>query len=162
MGKRTPRGYNARFWNQMCTFPCQSELDPGNSGQMTRENVHLAAITPGAEAKCALSHVKANSILEIPAKRHGKTHTRTGISARTEAKCALSHDKPRPNPESAPQMTRETHTPHTQQSKNLPRACGRFFLAVAAGFEPAVGGYPTLAFEASTFGRSDTLPSISL
>mgnify|MGYP007010717139 CR=1 FL=1 len=31
-------------------------------------------------------------------------------------------------------------------------------LAVAAGFEPAVGDYPTLAFEASTFGRSDTPP----
>ena len=31
-------------------------------------------------------------------------------------------------------------------------------MAVAAGFEPAVGGYPTLAFEASTFGRSDTPP----
>lgn len=32
-------------------------------------------------------------------------------------------------------------------------------MAVAAGFEPAVGGYPTNAFEAFTFGRSDTPPS---
>lgn len=31
-------------------------------------------------------------------------------------------------------------------------------VAVAAGFEPAVGGYPTIAFEAITFGRSDTPP----
>ena len=29
---------------------------------------------------------------------------------------------------------------------------------MAAGFEPAVGGYPTIAFEAITFGRSDTPP----
>ena len=35
---------------------------------------------------------------------------------------------------------------------------GALYLAVAAGFEPAVGGYPTFAFEANTFGRSDTLP----
>ncbi len=32
-------------------------------------------------------------------------------------------------------------------------------MAVAEGFEPSVGDYPTLAFEASTFGRSDTPPS---
>lgn len=34
----------------------------------------------------------------------------------------------------------------------------RFLLAVAVGFEPTVTGYATLAFEASSFGRSDTLP----
>ena len=31
-------------------------------------------------------------------------------------------------------------------------------MAVAEGFEPSVGGYPTIAFEAITFGRSDTPP----
>lgn len=35
-------------------------------------------------------------------------------------------------------------------------------MAVAAGFEPAVGGYPTNAFEAFTFGRSDTPPPIRI
>lgn len=35
-------------------------------------------------------------------------------------------------------------------------------MAVAAGFEPAVGGYPTNAFEAFTFGRSDTPPRIRI
>lgn len=39
---------------------------------------------------------------------------------------------------------------------------GVLHLAVAAGFEPAVGGYPTFAFEANTFGRSDTLPRIRI
>ncbi len=34
--------------------------------------------------------------------------------------------------------------------------------AVAVGFEPTVTGYATLAFEASSFGRSDTLPRESL
>lgn len=35
-----------------------------------------------------------------------------------------------------------------------------FLLAVAEGFEPSVV-LPTLAFEASTFGRSDTPPKVS-
>jgi hypothetical protein len=34
-------------------------------------------------------------------------------------------------------------------------------MAVAEGFEPSVS-FPTLAFEASSFGRSDTLPGESL
>ena len=38
---------------------------------------------------------------------------------------------------------------------------GRVSMAVAEGFEPSVS-FPTLAFEASSFGRSDTLPRESL
>src|SRR5699024_990601 len=43
----------------------------------------------------------------------------------------------------------------------MPRDKGKN-LAVAEGFEPSVGGYPTLAFEARTFGRSDTPPRTRL
>ena len=35
-------------------------------------------------------------------------------------------------------------------------------MAVAEGFEPSVGGYPTHAFEACSLGRSDTPPCGSL
>lgn len=43
-----------------------------------------------------------------------------------------------------------------------PTLCvGPFTRAVAEGFEPSVS-FPTLAFEASSFGRSDTLPRESL
>lgn len=35
-------------------------------------------------------------------------------------------------------------------------------MAVAEGFEPSVGGYPTHAFEACSLGRSDTPPARSL
>ncbi len=35
-------------------------------------------------------------------------------------------------------------------------------LAVAEGFEPSDGGYPSHAFEACSFGRSDTPPPESL
>ena len=35
-------------------------------------------------------------------------------------------------------------------------------MAVAEGFEPSDGGYPSHAFEACSLGRSDTPPSGSL
>ena len=35
-------------------------------------------------------------------------------------------------------------------------------MAVAEGFEPSDGGYPSHAFEACSLGRSDTPPSKSL
>ena len=35
-------------------------------------------------------------------------------------------------------------------------------MAVAEGFEPSDGGYPSHAFEACSLGRSDTPPSASL
>ena len=35
-------------------------------------------------------------------------------------------------------------------------------MAVAEGFEPSDGGYPSHAFEACSLGRSDTPPSESL
>ncbi len=35
-------------------------------------------------------------------------------------------------------------------------------MAVAEGFEPSVGGYPTHAFEACSLGRSDTPPQVTL
>lgn len=35
-------------------------------------------------------------------------------------------------------------------------------MAVAEGFEPSDGGYPSHAFEACSLGRSDTPPSQSL
>ena len=42
--------------------------------------------------------------------------------------------------------------------------CGnrRIALAVAEGFEPSDGGYPSHAFEACSLGRSDTPPPESL
>ncbi|MDO4686560.1 MAG: hypothetical protein Q4A92_08400, partial [Corynebacterium sp.] len=50
----------------------------------------------------------------------------------------------------AQKMKHEKITPSSHTS-----ARGYFMvLAVAGGFEPPVGDYPTLAFEASTFGRS--------
>ncbi|GEM_PF-578383 len=42
-------------------------------------------------------------------------------------------------------------TPH-------PHEAGGEFLAVAEGFEPSDGGYPSHAFEACSLGRSDTPP----
>lgn len=67
---------------------------------------------------------------------------------------------PRDNWTTAGPLARHARASH----KNAPSPCVlvRGLLAVAAGFEPAVGGYPTLAFEASTFGRSDTLPLATL
>jgi hypothetical protein len=38
----------------------------------------------------------------------------------------------------------------------------RAVVAVAEGFEPSDGGYPSHAFEACSLGRSDTPPSGSL
>jgi hypothetical protein len=38
----------------------------------------------------------------------------------------------------------------------------RVLMAVAEGFEPSDGGYPSHAFEACSLGRSDTPPSQSL
>jgi hypothetical protein len=35
-------------------------------------------------------------------------------------------------------------------------------MAVAEGFEPSDGGYPSHAFEACSLGRSDTPPRVSL
>ena len=35
-------------------------------------------------------------------------------------------------------------------------------LAVAEGFEPSDGGYPSHAFEACSLGRSDTPPLVTL
>ena len=35
-------------------------------------------------------------------------------------------------------------------------------MAVAEGFEPSDGGYPSHAFEACSLGRSDTPPPVSL
>jgi len=38
----------------------------------------------------------------------------------------------------------------------------RVMMAVAEGFEPSDGGYPSHAFEACSLGRSDTPPRESL
>ncbi len=35
-------------------------------------------------------------------------------------------------------------------------------MAVAEGFEPSEGGYPSHAFEACSLGRSDTPPPVTL
>ena len=35
-------------------------------------------------------------------------------------------------------------------------------MAVAEGFEPSDGGYPSHAFEACSLGRSDTPPPVTL
>ena len=57
----------------------------------------------------------------------------------------------------------KTHPSVADTKDKAPTCINRLGLsAVAAGFEPAVGDYPTLAFEASTFGRSDTPPRNSL
>ena len=48
----------------------------------------------------------------------------------------------------------------------LPNAVARMnsrrVMAVAEGFEPSDGGYPSHAFEACSLGRSDTPPPVSL
>src|SRR5699024_8568589 len=54
-----------------------------------------------------------------------------------------------------------TANPGTKKSPHLHKQAGGP-LAVAEGFEPSVGGYPTLDFEASTFSRSDTPPRKNL
>ena len=52
--------------------------------------------------------------------------------------------------------------PRRAENSKGPTLCvGPFTRAVAEGFEPSVS-FPTLAFEASSFGRSDTLPRESL
>ena len=51
---------------------------------------------------------------------------------------------------------------HTKKPPPVHIARTAVSLAVAEGFEPSVGDYPTLAFEASTFGRSDTPPRKNL
>lgn len=52
-------------------------------------------------------------------------------------------------------------TADAENSKGPTLCVGPFTRAVAEGFEPSVS-FPTLAFEASSFGRSDTLPRESL
>lgn len=48
-------------------------------------------------------------------------------------------------------------------TKKLPTCVNRWgALAVAEGFEPSDGGYPSHAFEACSLGRSDTPPLVTL
>lgn len=60
-------------------------------------------------------------------------------------------------PAGRPRRPRNARTP----SRTAFPQFGRASMAVAEGFEPSVS-LPTLAFEASSFGRSDTLPRESL
>lgn len=54
--------------------------------------------------------------------------------------------------------------PHmrNEESPGPLSSSGALPLAVAVGFEPTVGGYPTKHFECFTFGRSDTPPRSTL
>lgn len=60
-----------------------------------------------------------------------------------------------------PAPRRRERTPHAKHPPDRVSADQEGERAVAEGFEPSVS-FPTLAFEASSFGRSDTLPRESL
>ncbi len=80
--------------------------------------------------------------------RAGRTRVATAVPAACGARA------------SAAPGARETRA-RAENSKGPTLCVGPFTRAVAEGFEPSVS-FPTLAFEASSFGRSDTLPRESL
>lgn len=59
-------------------------------------------------------------------------------------------------------MNQRNHSVEAVRSQRCEASPGRVKMAVAEGFEPSDGGYPSHAFEACSLGRSDTPPRESL
>lgn len=89
----------------------------------------------------------AHSPRSAPANTH-ETPTRVPIRPRVTGPGDFGRARP-------PSSYRDDEGPGSSSRALHPQA-------VAVGFEPTVTGYATLAFEASSFGRSDTLPRESL
>ena len=87
---------------------------------------------------------------------HLRAHPRR--AARGHAEAVLDPAPERLTPNAPERLPTPPSAPGTQEG---PRLCRGPSEAVAEGFEPSVS-FPTLAFEASSFGRSDTLPRESL
>ena len=70
-------------------------------------------------------------------------------------------DRPR-RPRSASEYRIVSRVSELTRAPDLCSRSGALPVAVAVGFEPTVGGYPTKHFECFTFGRSDTPPRSTL
>ena len=90
-----------------------------------------------------------------------KTPTATTLIRRRIAMGAKPSVTPRRRCPGNGQRLQEAHG--RIRTKEPPSICpAGVFMAVAEGFEPSDGGYPSHAFEACSLGRSDTPPSKSL